>query len=129
MEILRENTDIFPLYYYGIDNQGHPILWDNGTQFGHGDKINKLFCHDGYQRASKWRLRVKKMESNLYLRLSKHYQCDISQAVLVMDLTKASISDFYTNRAFYQWNLRSGSELFQRLRIRYLLSMHRGLFR
>ena len=115
LKIYQENTEIFALYYYGIDHMGHPCLWDNGTEFGHGDKIQKLFVvndNNSFERASKWRLRAKKMESNLFLRLSKQYQCEISQSVVIMDLSKASVSDFYTNRAFYQWNLRSASELF-----------------
>ena len=112
LEISRENTEIFPLYYYGIDKMGHPILWDNGGSNGKGEIINKLFCNDDFKRASKWRLRIKRMESNLYLRLSKHYKCSISRAITVIDLKNATVSDFYTNRQFNQWFLRSSSELF-----------------
>eukprot|EP01083_Nonionella_stella_P004116 11863_1 len=111
-DIVREDRELLALYFYGIDHEGHPIMWDDGSAFGKAERIKQTFGNDDYKRASYFRCRMQRMQRNLMLKLSRHFSCKISKICLVMDFAKFTVTDFYNNRAFTQWNLRSSSELF-----------------
>merc|ERR1712176_1379865 len=73
--------------------------------------MKEVFGNDSYERIQFHRCRLKRMESNLLQKLSHHFQSEISKIFVVMDFAKFSVSDFYVNRAFNVWNLKSMSQL------------------
>ena len=111
--IIAEDTRLLPCYFYGIDHEAHPILWWKVTMLKDVKGINAAFSDfDDWERASFQLSRTQRMVTNLWSNINRHYGCTVNTCFAVIDLNGGSVPDFYGNRGFIQWYVRSGSELF-----------------
>ena len=111
-KIVEEDDRVLPTYFYGIDLEGHPIVWWNVTFFKNSKGIKDVFCSDNWERASFHLSRVQRMQTHLLSQINGHYGSNVCAVVAVIDLEGGSMGDFYENREFIKWYLRTGSERF-----------------
>jgi len=106
----QEMMDLFPLFIYGQDMEGHPIFWDDGSAFAKDANL-KVFQGDK-ERVNLFRTRLMKRMHNLKLSASKRYGRMIYKHCLVMDLAAFNSKKFVVDRKFHEQTTKEMSDLF-----------------
>ena len=108
-----------PYFFYGLDYQGHPIFWDDGT--GSAGIIHDVFSNSENGEVDSFKINLLRSITmrrmyNLKYKLSKYYNYLIFQHIIVINLENLGISEFTEqltkNRAFHVQTTQELSDLF-----------------
>jgi len=107
---IKEDIKALPLFIYGMDKEGHPIFWDDGSAYSKDAKLD-IFKND-MKRVALFRSRLMKRMHNIKLASSEFYGKMIYKHCLVMDLDKFNAKKFVKDRKFHERNTKDISDLF-----------------